>query len=306
MPWHLPGHLFLCADIFAEVTVLKDMIICPVKINLTLRVLSKREDGYHEIISLFWKKKGIEGLTIQPHDNENIGDILDTQGMEIAGENILVRTLRWARARCPGIPPLKMLLKKEFPAGSGIGAGSGNAAALLQWLECRYMLDTSKGPYSEIGADVPFLAGKDDIAIVAGIGEKIAPAGQIEGLKWILGFPEWNSDTAAAYAELDRSGKGAEILRPEECIGEALTISEKLKSKKAAGLLPNDFLQVVAAKHPEYLIAFDIAENSGALAWGLSGSGSALFMVFSENIALRSAKRALDRQEWIIKTTELE
>ncbi|HAH70104.1 MAG TPA: 4-diphosphocytidyl-2C-methyl-D-erythritol kinase, partial [Synergistaceae bacterium] len=105
--------------------------ICPVKINLTLRVLSRRPDGYHEIISLFWKKKGIEGLTIQPHGNENIGDILDVRGMEISGENILFRALKWARSRSPIIPPLRMRLTKEFPAGSGIGAGSGNAAALL-------------------------------------------------------------------------------------------------------------------------------------------------------------------------------
>ena len=65
--------------------------ISPVKINLTLRVLSRRPDGYHEIISLFWKKKGIEGLTIQPHDNENIGDVLDVSGMKVNGENILFK-----------------------------------------------------------------------------------------------------------------------------------------------------------------------------------------------------------------------
>ena len=75
--------------------------ISPVKINLTLRVLSRRPDGYHEIISLFWKKKGIEGLTIQPHGNENIGDILDVRGMEISGENILFRALKWRGTALP-------------------------------------------------------------------------------------------------------------------------------------------------------------------------------------------------------------
>ena len=94
--------------------LLKELLICPIKINITLRVLSQRSDGYHEIISLFWKKKGIEGLTIQPNRNENIGDILETEGIKIDGENILTKTLIWARSRCQDIPSLRILLKKEL------------------------------------------------------------------------------------------------------------------------------------------------------------------------------------------------
>ncbi len=70
---NMPGKsqgMFFCEDDFAEVIVLEELLISPIKINVTLRVLSKRPDGYHEIISLFWMKKGIEGLTIQPHDDE--------------------------------------------------------------------------------------------------------------------------------------------------------------------------------------------------------------------------------------------
>ena len=140
--------------------------ISPVKINLTLRVLSRRPDGYHEIISLFWKKKGIEGLTIQPHGNENIGDILDVRGMEISGENILFRALKWARSRSPIIPPLRMCLTKEFPAGSGIGAGGCRHVRTRAQLHAERIRDVFLTA-EETGGDEKQCAGKRLLAALA-------------------------------------------------------------------------------------------------------------------------------------------
>jgi len=289
------------------VILLEDLLICPIKINITLRVLSQRPNGYHEIISLFWKKKGIEGLTIQPNGNENIGDILETEGIKIDGENILTKTLFWARSKCQEIPSLHIRLKKEFPTGSGIGAGSGNSAAMLRWLSFRYGLDILNDSVSMIGADVPFLAGDTDVALISGIGEKSVPLGQLPELKLLLVFPVWRTDTAAAYFELDnlRKHKKNKYCH-EEYEREAMTIFEKLKLKEKIGLLPNDFLEVVSKEHPGYFTAFDIAEKSGSIAWGLSGSGSALFMIFKDGNSLKTAKHFLERQEWVTKTTELE
>lgn len=287
--------------------VLEELLISPIKINVTLRVLSQRPDGYHEIISLFWKKKGIEGLTIQPHDDENIGDILKTKGIEIDGDNIIIKTLKWARSKCPNIPPLRMSLKKEFPTGSGVGAGSGNASALLRWLEKNYGLEIEISAVSRIGADVPFLTGDADLAIVSGLGERVEPLIPAPDLRWLLVFPRWRSDTSAAYRQIDTDRKNM----INECISghyreEILGIFEKLKLKETIGLMHNDFLDALSRKHIEYRTAFDIAEKSGSLAWGLSGSGSALFMIFSDGLSLNNAKQFLDRKEWIIKTTELE
>jgi 4-diphosphocytidyl-2-C-methyl-D-erythritol kinase len=289
------------------VILLEDLLICPIKINLTLRVLSQRPNGYHEIISLFWKKKGVEGLTIQPNGNENIGDILETEGLKIDGENILTKTLLWARAKCQDIPSLRIRLKKEFPTGSGIGAGSGNSAEMLRWLSFKYGLEIINDSVSMIGADVPFLAGDTDVALISGIGEKVAPLGRLSDLKVFLVFPGWKTDTAAAYMDLDNLRKH----KKNKCCHEgyereALTIFDKLKSKEKTGLLPNDFLEVISKEHPEYFTAFDIAEKSGSLAWGLSGSGSALFMIFKDTDSLKTAKQFLEREKWITKTTELE
>ncbi|NLD05420.1 MAG: 4-diphosphocytidyl-2C-methyl-D-erythritol kinase [Synergistaceae bacterium] len=290
-----------------EVKVLKKTLISPIKINVTLRVLSQRPDGYHEIISLFWKKKGIEGLTIQPHGDENKGDILETKGIKIEEENIISRTLKWARSKCQDIPPLHMCLKKEIPTGSGVGAGSGNAAVLLRWLKENYGLEIESGSVSQIGADVPFLAGDADLAIVSGLGEKMEPLSALSDLRWLLVFPRWRSDTLAAYNQIDRDRKNKKNeYCSEEYRKEILTIFEKLISKEKIGLLHNDFLDALSKRHIEYRTAFKIAEKSGSLAWGLSGSGSALFMIFGDGFTLNNAKRFFEREEWVIKITELE
>jgi len=70
--------------------------------------------------------------------------------------------------------------------------------------------------------------------------------------------------------------------------------------------MPNDFLEVVSKGRPEYFRAFEAAERSGALAWGLSGSGSAFFMVFNDAEMSRRTVSLLEREDWVIKTTELE
>ncbi len=291
----------------AEVTDLEKFYFCPVKINLTLRVLSKRPDGFHEIISLFWKKKGIEGLTIQPNDNENIGDILDVEGIEISGENILLKTLKWARGLSPQIPPLRMSLKKEFPTGSGIGAGSGNAAALLAYLKVCYGFNIGNRQLLKVGADVPFLAGNADTALVGGLGEIICPERSLENMRCVIGFPCWKSDTSFAYRGIDHlRGEGGKDFCPEEYKSESLTVLRKLSAGEAVGLLPNDFFEVVGKNRAEYLSAFKTAEKAGALAWGLSGSGSAFFMIFEDGELSKKAISLLDREDWIIKTTELE
>ena len=71
MPRLLPGLIY-----YREADLLSVKLSCPVKINLTLRVFSQRADGYHEIYSLFWRKKATEGLSIVPSNDENIGDFL--------------------------------------------------------------------------------------------------------------------------------------------------------------------------------------------------------------------------------------
>jgi 4-diphosphocytidyl-2-C-methyl-D-erythritol kinase len=289
------------------VRALIDKIICPVKINLTLRVLSLRPDGYHEIYSAFWKKKGTEVLTISSNSDENIGDKLEVQGLKFEGPNILTKVLMLARERGAKVPPLCIRLDKHFPSGSGIGAGSGNAAALMSWLAGKYNITADSTLISRLGADVSFLALGCDLAIAEGIGEKLTPVEPLEGLSWVIAFPSWKSDTAYAYTKLDQYRKTHKISVSEKNFSyEALEILDKLRKKDKVGLLPNDFLGPLLSEHMEYETAFTAADRAGALAWGLCGSGSAVFAVCKDDTSSDKLINFYKSESWIIKITKLE
>ncbi|WP_455599055.1 GHMP family kinase ATP-binding protein [Cloacibacillus sp.] len=248
-------------------------------------------------------------MTIQVNCDEIMGDSLDVEGMPIMGENLVTKALLTARKYTAGIPPLKIRLKKFFPAGSGIGAGSGNAAALLGWLRENFALKMTAEQIGKLGADVAFLASGSEIAEARGVGELLTPAGEAPKLGWILAFPKWGSNTKEAYAKLDAmrdDAGGYYAPTAEEIAKESAEYLEKLQNRRCNGRLPNDFFPVLAAEHREYGIAEEIAAATGACGWGLCGSGSAFFGLYDSSEAARGAEKIYDNENWILKTFYLE
>ena len=284
------------------------VLSCPIKINLTLRVLSLRPDGYHNIFSALWSKKGGEKLTISCYNDENTAnDLLEIKGLHVEGPNLVTKAISWARKRGAVIPPLYMQLLKLYPPGSGIGAGSGNAAAAVMWACGEYGIRLCPEDVLEIGADVSFLASGNVFAFAEGTGERIRPVCGSPGLVWVLGFPNWTSSTGEAYSLLDGYGAArGEVCsggRPEE---EALGILEKLSRKDFVGLLPNDFLMPALVGHREYEDAFNAARASASLAWGLCGSGSAFFALCGDEETASKTESLFKSMSWVIKTARVE
>ena len=282
---------------------------CSIKINLNLRVFGRRLDGYHELHTLFWRRPSPEVLTIHSADRNNFQDELTVYGAKIPGENLVVRVLDGLRAQDPAVqelPPLEIGLYKFLPMGSGVGAGSGNAAALFK---CAQRMGASRctEKSAAYGADVAFLASSANLAYAEGVGEKLTAVNEELELPGMLLFPKWFSSTRTAYSLLD-------AFRKEEVEGTTLTqareesqdLLKKLIAREKVGLLPNDFLPIILPHHLEYATVFNSAESLGALAWGLCGSGSALFVLFSDVEPLFSLQRLLAGAEWIEKIWVLE
>ena len=254
-------------------------LISPVKINLILRILDRRSDGFHNIYSLFCRKYSAERLTIKTKCCEIMGDTLNVDGAEISGENLVTKALSAARKKNGSIPCFDMRLKKVYPAGSGIGAGSGNAGALLRFLAEHYGAAFSGEEIAALGADVAFLASGREAAEARGAGELLEPFTGVPEMSWMLAFPEWSSNTAQAYARLDarREAKGFTPPEESELTSERDRVISALKSGRSAGRLPNDFFEVLAGEHDEYLHAEERCSEAGLPGWGLCGSGSAFF-----------------------------
>ncbi|MDR2780446.1 MAG: 4-diphosphocytidyl-2C-methyl-D-erythritol kinase [Synergistaceae bacterium] len=253
---------------------------CFIKLNLTLRVLSRRKDGYHDIFSLFWRLRSPE---VVEADFDSGRDSLEVSGADIPGENILTRVCRHIRSVYGGdsLPPVSIRLRKHIPTGSGVGAGSGNAAAFLQIFRAL----RGKGPapgVSSLGADVAFLASGHSLAFASGIGDILEGLSGDLRLAAAVFFPEWSVGTSSAYDALDemRARGDAGALSAHEAREETVSVLGLLRRGERAGMLPNDFIHC-AGHDDKYAALRGAADIAGALAWGLCGSGGAFFALFA-------------------------
>lgn len=240
------------------------------KINLTLRVMNKRSDGYHNLVSTFLKIPSGDVLYIS---ESTAGIDVVNSNIIIRGENIVAKALKIARQEGFKIPPLNIKIHKSIPPGSGLGAGSGNAAAILQ-------LFGAEKAASKVGADVPFLCSNHKMAIVSGIGEHVEKLAADYSLEGVIAIPDWQTETKSAYEELDAMGYTFDLLFART---EMRDIYHANAGKKV-GLLPNDFLKILIKKHPKYNELFKLFENAGAEAWGITGSGSAAFALIKGSV----------------------
>ena len=250
------------------------------KLNLSLRVTGRRDDGYHDLVSLFLRISSGETLRVVRRLDPAAGDLVNVDGMELEGENIVARALRLARASGLAVPPLDIeILKSLFP-GAGLGAGSGNGAALLRWLVTEIPDPRWPEVARRTGADVPCLFSAFPVALVSGIGDRLEPLPALP-LGGRVFFPEWSVGTKGAYDELDARHPGGYPLCASEARDEALCLYEALQKGERVGLLPNDFALPLLERFPGYRELFGTLERSEALAWGITGSGGAAFCLFA-------------------------
>lgn len=250
----------------------------PLKLNLTLRITGRNENGFHELQSVFLRIRGPETLLVRI-PSATAKDRITVYNCVIKNENTIDKAVKHLREANLLPSSVEIELFKAIPPGTGLGAGSGNAATLVEWAKRSFGRLGMYGFEKEIGADVPFLCGSTDIARVGGIGESLEPLPADFRFCGFVLIPAWRSDTAQAYREIDR--KVAARWMPEKnAIEEIETVLTSLAAGEKIGLLPNDFLTILLEKHDEYREIFALAEKAGALAWGVSGSGSAVFALF--------------------------
>lgn len=287
---------------------------CSIKINLTLRVLERRQDGYHNIRTLFWRLPSPEVVEIRTGCAQ---DRVVCVGAEIPGENIVSKGCAYLRQRYGDLVPdgLDIRIFKHLPQGGGVGAGSGNVAALLRWFRHAVggdVLDVAS--LSSLGADVAFLAADGDLAMASGVGERLEGVGESLDLAVVLFFPTWSSDTGRAYRSLDESrvGTPSKILTPDEARAESVAVLEDLRRGCQVGLLPNDFIPCMGEHLVCYNALYEAIRDFGAIGWGLSGSGSSCFGLFRRAEAsgaipaLMREIRNNPRFDWLTQTLILE
>ena len=255
------------------------MILYPnCKINLGLRVVRKREDGYHDLETIFVPIYGLhDELEVQLIANSQEPIVFKQEGIAVdcnPDDNLIIRCYRQMAAKYPQIGPVSIRFKKKIPFGAGLGGGSSDAAHMALALNELFGLGLTKEQLAKevtpLGADCPFFI-YNTPCYAEGIGDILTPIDlDLKGTRIILVKPDEGVSTKEAYAGI--------TLHPEA--------SGKLLSewKNVSGDSPtNDFEVTVFPKHP---IIADIKKrllDAGAYYASMSGSGSTVFGLFKND-----------------------
>ncbi len=247
------------------------------KINLGLKVLNKRLDGYHNIYSLFIELNFFDELYFSPSakfslkiDGPNRSNIPTDQTNLV---DIAYRLIKKKYAQNKENYSIDLI--KNIPTGSGLGGGSSNAATTLIALNNLWNLNLSNKHLYElgqkIGADVPFFI-KGGSQIATGIGDILTPikTNKLNKFHFVLVMPSVHISTASAYAHLNKG------LHDDGNVDKFPPLLESINWE----LFENDFEQVVYTTYPEIRNIKVLMQESGALYAGLSGSGSTVFGIF--------------------------
>jgi len=265
------------------------------KINLGLRIIGTLPDGYHAIHSLFLPIYDLfDTLTFENHDTDII--FISNDDLNIPMEqNLIVKSAHLMRKHF-GIQKGAIIhLDKVIPSGAGLGGGSSDAAATFRGLTKLWEITTDPPTLSELGlslgSDIPFFF-HDSPAIVEGKGEIITPI-SCDLYAWLLFiFPGIHINTGWAYSQIQEYSD-YDMINLKSAIQNG---SINLQSE----LLVNDFEKPIHAIHP---ILNDIKRqliSSGAIVSLMSGSGSTMYGIFSEESTAHSAKSAFEQFQTLL------
>ncbi len=265
----------------------------PAKINLSFRILRRREDGFHEIETLMAPVSLYDELSLTAcEEDQEIRFTCDDPSLPTGDDNLVVRAARLFLEKTGRRAGLKIALRKAIPHGAGLGGGSSDAASVLiglnRVLSAGVRVDELAAMAAEIGSDVPFFV-YESPAICRGRGELVAPATMTESLPLLLLKPGFGVPTPWAYGRWKES-KELPGVRYERQTLRGQTFVNDLER-------PVFEKHVFLARLKMWLLAQP--EVGAAL---LSGSGSTVLAVMSDGAAAEElatrAKAELDPDLW--------
>lgn len=268
----------------------------PAKVNLRLDILKRRDDGYHEIRTIFQKISLYDTLSVSFKKEKGISITTDHPDLPVGKENLVYRAAQMVLKKSDYEGGLDIAIRKKIPLGAGLGGGSSNAATVLkalnQLLELHLPMKELMNMGSSIGADVPFFFLKG-AAIATGIGERLKRI-ELPDLWYVLINPGFEVSTRWAYQNFMLTKR-------------RFHFNLRRFGRTPAGisrLLWNDLEGVVCKKYPQIEVMKQMVLSSGALGALMTGSGPTVFGVFSvrqdAEKAFEKLKHTVRERGWMI------
>jgi len=261
-------------------------LICPSysKVNIGLKVLSQRDDGYHNIYTIFQELNFGDSIDIEKRDH-GFKIIANVDWVPTNKSNICYKAYTEIKKEFSEVKGIHIKIDKKIPIGSGLGGGSANAAALLKGIKNIYKLEVTESKLeeigSEVGADVPFfIRGKTQLG--EGIGDKLTQLPKAIIGTYLLVIPKISIRTEWAYSviknRLNNQNKNAKFS------------SFSNEDYSSLQIFENDFEQIVIPAYPEIGAIKSKLLNLGARFASLSGSGSTVYGVYDDEASAKEAE----------------
>ncbi|MGB7068104.1 MAG: 4-(cytidine 5'-diphospho)-2-C-methyl-D-erythritol kinase [Pyrinomonadaceae bacterium] len=263
------------------------------KINLHLRVLGKRDDGYHEICTVFQTISLCDELSFAP--SKDLRLTCSHAGIPTAGDNLIVAAAELLRTRYSINKGARIHLEKRIPSPGGLGGGSSNAAISLIGLSRLWKIEVEKNELfrlaAELGSDVPFFL-LGGTALGTGRGEVLEKLADIDEPSLLIVTPDISVSTRNAFNGLRRGSLTNEdsnhIL--QNCRFEVGALDMR------NSVLINDFEESVFAIHPVIKRVKQTLLDLGAIQAAMSGSGASIFAVFDNKETRQATLKALESE----------
>ncbi len=271
----------------------------PAKINLGLRILGKRTDGYHAIETILQMLDLYDWLTYRVNHDGDIRLVCSTPALPTDEGNLVTRAARFLQRVGKIQRGVDIYLDKRIPLAAGLGGGSSNAATTLFALNRLWDLnwDASRLHHAaaQLGSDVPFFLG-GSTALAQGRGEQLMQLPPPPPLTGVLVNPGFGVSAGWAYAHF--SGQSLATDDTMAKIMDALAAQDLMR---LADALVNDLEPGVAAVYPTIREMKDVLCSAGATVAFMSGSGPTVCGIFQHPRDLQqAATRLTARQEWAV------
>ncbi|UAY53168.1 4-(cytidine 5'-diphospho)-2-C-methyl-D-erythritol kinase [Ferruginibacter albus] len=254
------------------------------KINLGLHILGKREDGFHNLETIFYPVPIKDVLEILPNPNATQDIIFTNTGLiaeQDTEKNICSKAYHLLKKDFPQLPAIKMHLHKTIPLGAGLGGGSADGSFTLNLLNEKFQLGLSSQQLIEyalqLGSDCPFFI-INKPCVATGRGEILEEIRiDLSNYQLVLVNPGIHVNTGWAFSQLKN-------FTPESSLKQI--IQQPVIYWKE--LLKNDFEEPVFRQHPAIQLIKDKLYQQGAVYAAMSGSGSSMFGLFEKGQILRN------------------
>lgn len=252
------------------------ILLSPAKINIGLRIIQRRSDGFHDLQSVMYPVGLCDIIEVRVAEPGAKALIFSMSGIPVregSGKNLCEKAHEiFTEVR--KIPPVEIHLHKQIPVGAGLGGGSSNATQILKGLNRLaanpLTSETLHDMAARLGSDCPFFL-HDHAMMMEGRGEILTPSSvTLEGLWLVLLFPEIHISTAEAYSGVTPVMDGLHL---DQLVAAPI--------HQWRGKVVNDFESGIFEKYPELASLRESLYKAGAIYASLSGSGSSLYGIFT-------------------------